>query len=109
MPVSSEVASSVARPRLLKINALLVLVSMIWGATFLVTQRTIQLAAPFTYLGLFFAIAALTLACVFRKHLAHLTLVELKIGFISGLCMFAGYATQTLGLQYTTSSKAGFI
>src|SRR5207248_4205473 len=34
---------------------------------------------------------------------------ELKAGAITGLALFAGYAFQTAGLQYTTASNAGFI
>lgn len=104
-----EDTSLPARRGMVKLNALLMLVSMIWGATFLVTQKTVALCGPFTYLVLCFAIAALTLSVIFRKHLAHVTRTEVRMGLTVGVFVFAGYALQTCGLQYTTSSKAGFI
>ena len=40
------------RWRNVKINALLVLVTMIWGSTFLIVQQTIKLVGPFTFLAM---------------------------------------------------------
>lgn len=34
---------------------------------------------------------------------------ELKIGSVPGLLLFLAFASQTLGLQYTTASKQGFL
>ena len=97
------------RWRNVKVNALLVFVSMIWGSTFLIVQQTIRLTGPFTFLAMRFGIAALVLAVIFHKRLAQITRVEIITGSLIGLFLFATYALQTTGLQYTTSSKAGFI
>jgi drug/metabolite transporter (DMT)-like permease len=97
------------RWRNVKVNALLVFVSMIWGSTFLTVQQTIRLTGPFTFLAMRFCIAALVLAVIFHKRLAQITRVEIITGSLIGLFLFATYALQTTGLQYTTSSKAGFI
>ncbi|MHB8596033.1 MAG: DMT family transporter [Ktedonobacteraceae bacterium] len=95
--------------RRLRLDVLLIAVTMIWGSTFLVVQKTVQLSGPFTFLALCFGIGSLTLAVTFRKRLRHLTRTELFAGMFIGLFLFAGYALQTTGLQFTTSSKAGFI
>ena len=95
--------------RRLRLDVLLIVVTMIWGSTFLVVQKTVQLSGPFTFLALCFGIGSLTLAITFRKRLRHLTRSELFAGMFIGLFLFAGYAFQTTGLQFTTSSKAGFI
>jgi drug/metabolite transporter (DMT)-like permease len=97
------------RWRKVKVNALLVLVTMIWGSTFLITQHTIKLTGPFTFLALRFSIGALILALIFHKRLAQITCTELLSGSIIGLFLFGTYALQTTSLQYTTTSKAGFI
>src|SRR5712692_287524 len=97
------------RWRNVKVNALLVFVSMIWGSTFLIVQQTIRLTGPFTFLAMRFSIGALVLALIFHKRLAQITRAEIITGSIIGLCLFGTYALQTTGLQYTTSSKAGFI
>ena len=104
----SQLAQS-ERWRKVKVNALLVFVSMVWGSTFLIVQQTIRLTGPFTFLAMRFSIGALVLAVIFHKRLARITRAELVTGSIIGLFLFGAYAFQTTGLQYTTSSKAGFI
>lgn len=93
----------------LRIDGLLLVVTMIWGSTFLVTKYAIHFVGLFTYLGYNFGIGALTLALLFRRRLRHLSGSELRSGIILGLLLFSGYALQTLGLQFTITSKAGFI
>ena len=68
----SQLAQS-ERWRNVKVNALLVLVTMIWGSTFLIVQQTIRLTGPFTFLAMRFGIGALVLAVVFHKRLARIT------------------------------------
>src|SRR5579864_8430047 len=97
------------RWRTVKVNALLVFVSMIWGSTFLIVQQTIRLTGPFTFLAMRFGIGALVLAVIFHKRLAHITSAEIFTGSLIGLFLFGTYALQTTGLQYISSSKAGFI
>ena len=97
------------RWRKVKVNALLVLVTMIWGSSFLIVQQTIRLTGPFTFLAMRFSIAALVLAVIFHKRLAQITRAEIITGTLIGLFLFGAYALQSIGLQYTTSSKAGFI
>ncbi len=97
------------RWRKVKVNALLVFVTMIWGSTFLIVQHTLKLTGPFTFLAMRFSIGALVLALIFHKRLAQITRAEIITGSIIGLFLFGTYALQTTGLQYTTSSKAGFI
>ncbi len=89
--------------------AVLILATMIWGSTFLVTQNAIKLSGPFTYLFFCFGSGALVLALIFRRQLVHLTRTEIKGGLLIGFLLFVSYAFQTFGLQYTTSSKSGFI
>ena len=82
---------------------------MIWGSSFLIVQHTLTLVGPFTFLAMRFGFAVLVLAILFRKRLVHITQTEILTGLIIGLFLFASYAFQTVSLQYTTSSQAGFI
>lgn len=93
----------------LRYEALLALNTLIWGSTFLVVKYAVKLSGPFTYLAISYAVGSLVLALIFRKRLAHITRNELRGGLLLGLLLFAGYALQTTGLQFTTVSKAGFI
>ena len=93
----------------LRYDALLVFITMIWGSTFLVVKNTVRLSGPFTYLAFAYGVGALILVLLFRRRLARITRTELRSGLIIGLFLFSGYALQTMGLQFTTVSKAGFI
>lgn len=88
---------------------LLILATLIWGGTFLVVQNSLKEVAPFTFIAFRFGLGALTLAALFWKHLRRLTRAELVGGSLIGLFLFGGYTFQTLALQYTTTSKVGFI
>jgi drug/metabolite transporter (DMT)-like permease len=90
-------------------DALLVLVTLIWGSTFLIVKNAVRLSGPFTYLTLSYGVGSLTLAIIFHKRLRYITRKELLSGLLLGMILFTGYALQTIGLQYTTVSKAGFI
>jgi drug/metabolite transporter (DMT)-like permease len=85
----------------------LIAVALIWGATFTVVKDAVERMPPFLFLGIRFAIAAgvLALAGCFRDVRRR----DLVPGVVTGLALFAGYAFQTVGLEYTTASNAGFI
>jgi drug/metabolite transporter (DMT)-like permease len=99
----------IERQHKLRANVLLVVVTMIWGSSFLIVQHTLTLVGPFTFLAMRFGFAVVVLAFLFRKRLMHITYTEILTGSIIGLFLFASYAFQTVSLQYTTSSQAGFI
>jgi drug/metabolite transporter (DMT)-like permease len=91
----------------------LLLIALIWGATFVLVQNAIDLLPPFSFNGVRFLIAAILLGgwlILFeRKQLAFISKKLIFSGIIIGIWLFIGYATQTAGLLYTSSSKAGFI
>lgn len=107
----SQTISVAAGPRKghLKYDIILILTTIIWGGSFLVTKNALHLIGPFTYLGLSHGVATLFLLVTFRKHWLRITRKELIGGLLVGIVFFAGYAVQTLGIQWTTVSKAGFI
>jgi drug/metabolite transporter (DMT)-like permease len=104
-------------------DATLLLITLIWGWTFVVMKDSIAQVPVFSFLTVRFTLALLTLAPFLwwsrsRAGLAPkggvsptLGLIWPKIrgGIITGLFLFAGYAFQTVGLQYTTVAKSGFI
>lgn len=91
----------------------LLFVAFIWGATFVLVQNAIALLEPFTFNGVRFSLAGLFLIAwlfIFKRDTLQFMNKKLLLsGFIMGTWLFAGYALQTFGLLYTTSSKAGFI
>ena len=91
----------------------LLFVTFIWGTTFVLVQNAIDFLPPFAFNGIRFSLAALLLFfCLLFfnfKQLKQLNLKLLASGVFIGFWLFLGYVTQTIGLLYTTTSKAGFI
>lgn len=91
----------------------LLLVTLVWGTTFVLVQNAIHFLEPFAFNGIRFFIAAslliLWLVAFEHKQLKQLNFKIIGSGTFIGFWLFLGYVTQTIGLQYTTTSKAGFI
>jgi drug/metabolite transporter (DMT)-like permease len=90
----------------LRADLALIGVTAIWGCTFLLVQNTLHDVSPILFLGLRFAVAACALYFLYRKRLMKASLLP---GIAAGFLLFAGYAFQTVGLQYTTASKSAFL
>jgi drug/metabolite transporter (DMT)-like permease len=81
----------------------------IWGSTFAVTKNALDTSSPLLFVAARFALATLLLAPWVLKDLRRMTSRALGRGLWLGVLLFAGFATQTVGLRYTTASKSGFI
>jgi drug/metabolite transporter (DMT)-like permease len=84
--------------------ALLALVALIWGTTFVVIKGTVAAVQPSTFVLVRFSIAALCLL-PFLKRDRWLARAGLELGFLG----WAGYAFQAQGLLYTSASRSAFI
>ena len=82
---------------------------IIWGATFAIIKNVLDQIMPFTFLAYRFLLAVLILSVIFWKKIKDIDKIILKKGFLIGIFLFLGYAFQTVGLKYTTATKAGFI
>ncbi|CAB3851693.1 hypothetical protein LMG26846_02028 [Achromobacter insuavis] len=87
----------------------LVLVTMLWGSTFLIIHIAMQHSGPLFFVGVRFTVAGLVSMLLFRKHMAGLTRREGGAGVAIGCALFLGYYLQTYGLQTITSSQSAFI
>ncbi|MED4731751.1 DMT family transporter [Aneurinibacillus migulanus] len=94
-------------------DGILLLVAFVWGATFVIVQNAVASLPPLTFNGVRFLLASvfllLFLMLFYRPQLQQMSARLIWSGIILGILLFAGYAFQTIGLLYTTSSKAGFI
>ena len=88
---------------------MLVLITMIWGGTFLLVQHAMTVSGPMFFVGLRFAAAAAIVALFSWRHLRELTLFEVKAGSFIGVAIMLGYGLQTVGLQSIPSSQSAFI
>src|ERR1700679_1219709 len=87
----------------------LAVTALIWGSTFVVVKDALADVSVFVYLAVRFAMAAVVMALVFWRSVRALDKAAVWAGVQIGFFMFAGYAFQTTGLQFTSPSKAAFI
>lgn len=87
----------------------LVAVAAVWGLTFVMVQDAIALLPTMAFLGYRFAWAAALVWPVFRRRVARLGRAGWRAGLLMGAFLTAGYVFQTLGLEETSASNAGFI
>ncbi|WP_428945777.1 DMT family transporter [Pantoea sp. FN060301] len=90
-------------------ESILVLITMVWGGTFLAVHHAMTVSGPFFFVGTRFATAALLLALFSWRSLRGLTRTELKAGALIGVAIGCGYGLQTWGMQTISSSKSAFI
>jgi drug/metabolite transporter (DMT)-like permease len=96
-------------PRLSRAELVLILITMVWGATFLLVQYALNVSGPMFFVGLRFAAAAVIVALFSLKVLRDLTFFELRAGVAIGTAIMLGYGLQTIGLQTIPSSQSAFI
>jgi drug/metabolite transporter (DMT)-like permease len=92
-------------------EAALVVNTIIWGSTFVVVKEALRDVSPVLFLALRFSLAALALLVLFRGAWSHPRKPRWSLsgGAIAGGFLFAGYAFQTIGLQFTTAPKSAFL
>lgn len=96
-------------PRVSKAEAVLILITVLWGGTFLLVQHALTVSGPMFFVGLRFAAAACIVALFSMKTMRELTLLELRAGIFIGISIMLGYGLQTIGLQSIPSSQSAFI
>ena len=102
---------TIKSPRMAMI--MLLLVSLIWGAEFVLIDLAIERLPTHTFNAIRFALAALSLLPLLwfskkpDKPLPYQAI--LQAGLILGLLLFIGFYTQTEGMRFTSVSNAGFI
>jgi drug/metabolite transporter (DMT)-like permease len=87
----------------------LILVTAVWGYTFVPMKDAVAVYPLFAFLAVRFAIASLTLAVPAAGRMRGLGRSGWRAGAALGLLLALGYWLQTAGLERTTVSSAGFI
>ncbi len=89
-------------------NILLILTTLLWGTSFIITKNLTQELPVFLYLGVRFAIAIIGFIPYFIR-IKRLNKKILLYGALTGLMYYIAIVFQTLGIQTTTAGKAAFI
>ena len=87
----------------------LVGVAAVWGATFVVVQDAVEKLPTLAFLGYRFLAATVVVAVIWRTALRALPAAGWRAGALMGVFLTLGYVLQTLGLEHTSVSNAGFI
>jgi drug/metabolite transporter (DMT)-like permease len=85
---------------------LLIVVTAVWGWTFVLVKDAVTQYPTLPFLQIRFALAALVMT-IFVHRLP--TRREWKLGLIVGAALAGGYLTQTVGLAITSPGNAGLI
>jgi drug/metabolite transporter (DMT)-like permease len=96
-------------PRSLKAHLLLVLITLVWGSTFVLIKEALRDSSPLMLNAVRMTLAAILLAAYYRKDLATLDRRAAAAGSLVGVFLYLGYGLQTAGLRLTTPSKSAFL
>jgi drug/metabolite transporter (DMT)-like permease len=88
---------------------MLLLMTVVWGATFLFTKIGLEFSSPYVYLLLRFIVAISLVVLIFGKHLRNINVKIAKQGIFLGLLFGLGFTLQTTGLELTEIQKSAFI
>lgn len=87
----------------------LIITAIIWGSGFVANAIALDHWTPYQILAGRFLIGAAMLFAVFYRNMRSLNRKAIIQGIILGIFLYAAFALQTVGLQYTTPSKNAFL
>lgn len=87
----------------------LILVTIIWGGGFVASDMALESLLPFQIMAIRFFLATVLMGGISMRELRGMKKEEIKAGGLMGIALFAGFALQIIGLQYTTPSKNAFL
>lgn len=87
----------------------LILVTIIWGGGFVASDMALESLRPFQIMAVRFLLGTVLMGLISIRSLRGTTKSEVMAGGLMGLALFAGFAFQIVGLQYTTPSKNAFL
>lgn len=92
-----------------KAELVLLLITLIWGATFLFTKIGLNDCSPSLYIIFRFIIALTISLALFHKNFRIINREIFRNGMVLGLLFGGGFILQTFGLKYTSVSNSAFI
>lgn len=87
----------------------LLLVALIWGSGFVVSDRALGYMSPAQVLCLRFFVAAVIMTAVSFRKFRFLNRKTLAAGICLGVFLYVSFGFQIIGLKYTTPSKNAFL
>ena len=87
----------------------LIAVTVVWGLTFSMVKKTLDVMPPFVFMSYRFVLAFIVVAAVCGKRITRIDKGTAAAGLLLGVFLYGAYSFQTFGLQHTTAGNAGFI
>lgn len=87
----------------------LLFTTLIWGGGFIAVKDALNSITPLYMMAVRFLFASILMGLIFFKTIKKITKKDILYGSIVGVFLFTGFATQTIGLQYTTVGKQAFL
>lgn len=87
----------------------LLLVALLWGLGFLFTKRGLDYITPLWMMAMRFVGATIIMSIVFYKNFKKINKDDIKAGCIIGIFLYIAFASQTIGLQFTSISNQAFL
>lgn len=105
----SGVISEVGSDTQLKANFMMLIVTMLWGSSYLFMKMGLDSFQEFNLVALRFGLAFILAGAIFYKRLIRVDMRTFLYGFILGTLLFLVMSVVTIGLKFTTISNAGFL
>ena len=105
--MSRPAGVSVPRPEALRADLVLVLVTAIWGSTFIVNRLALETAPPLVFILVRFSLAGVVLYVFTRGRPRTPNLA--RDSAVIGVLLAIGIGSQITGQLFTTASKAAFV
>jgi drug/metabolite transporter (DMT)-like permease len=92
-----------------KADLLILLSALLWGGEYVIVKDMVDYFPPNWINAIRFLLAAPLLFLLFPGRILKISRGEVKAGILLGFFLFGGFTLQTIGIQYTSASKSGFI
>ncbi|HAK47026.1 MAG TPA: hypothetical protein DCO79_14060 [Spirochaeta sp.] len=90
-------------------DLMIILSALLWGVEYVVVKDLVEHLPP-NWINTFrFIAASIIMLPLFWRRIRQTSRQEIKAGLILGVFMFGGFTLQTIGIQFTTAGKSGFL
>ncbi len=90
-------------------DLMLLMITVFWGASYILTKVGLDTLQPFNLTALRFIIAFGVSAAVFGKNIIRSDLRTIRYALVLAVILFLVFISMTFGLENTTASNAGFL
>lgn len=95
--------------RQVRADMMLLMVTIFWGASYILTKLALEVLQPFNLTALRLLIAFVVSALVFYRRIFKTDIRTIKYSLILAAILVGMFISMSFGLRYTTASNAGFL